>query len=266
MLLCMQMAVVQWGTYMLPRNLYSIGIVVLCSLFSMADNSRPVRNDSVMVSAGVLKPQLAMGDQLNTTLSEADRSLKAGKADEAVQQYEDALATVRREPLLADQELRVLTKLANGYIQANRPADAIPIFSKLLETSKEDCAPESETLSTCGDAEEALAFAKIQAGDFTGALTDLHRAAANYAKAETRGDGHEFAMIEIMKQAETKVLSAIALYRLGKASDASATIAAALPELTRVEEDKSISAGIRDSAASSIEEAQSLLRSFKAGE
>lgn len=251
---------------MLPRNLCSIGMAVLCSLFSMADNSRPVRNDSVMVSAGVLKPQLAMGDELNATLSEADRSLKAGKADEAVKQYEDALATIRREPLLADQEQRVLTKLGNGYMLANRPADAVPIFSKLLESAKGDCRPESETLSTCGDAEEALAFAKMQAGDFTGALAYLQRAEANYAKAETRGDGHEFAMIEIMKQAETKVLSGIALYRLGKASDASATIEAALPKLTSVAEDKSIDTGIRDSAASSIKEAQSLLKSFKTGE
>ncbi len=260
------MAVVQWGTYMLPRNLCCIGMAVLCSLFSMADNSRPVRNDSVRVSADLSKPQLGPEDQLNAILSNADRSLKRGKADEAVKQLEDALATVRREPLLADQERGVLTKLGNGYMQANRPADAVPIFSKLLESAKKDCDPESEMLSTCADAEEALAFAKMQARDFTGALTYLRQAEANFAKAETRGDRHEFAMIEVMKQAETKVLSGIALYRLGKASDASAAIEAALPELSSVEEDKSIDPVIRDSAASSIKEARSLLRSFKAAE
>ncbi len=260
------MAVVQWGTYMLQKNLCAIGMAVVCSLFSMADNSRPVRNESLTVSAGLSKPQLALDTQLNATLFAADRSLKNGRADEAVKQYEEALATVRREPLLADQEQRVLAKLGNGYMQANRPADAVPIFSKLLDTSKEDCAPESETLSTCGDAEEALAFAKMQAGDFTGALTDLQRAAASYATAETRGDGHEFAMIEVMKQAETKVLAGIALYRLGRTSAASASIEAAMPQLSSVQEDKDINPGIRDSAASSIKEAQSLLRSFKAGE
>src|ERR1700722_11823216 len=155
---------------MLRMNLCSIGMALLCSL-SVAQSERPVRKDSVSVSAGISKEQLALEDRLNVTISNADQTLKMGHGDDAIKQYEAALAMVHKEPFLAEQEQRVLTKIGYAYIQANRAGDAIPIFSKLLESAKKDCEPDSETLSTCADAQKAVAFAKMRAGDFAGAWT-----------------------------------------------------------------------------------------------
>jgi tetratricopeptide (TPR) repeat protein len=241
-------------------------MALLCSLMAMAQVDKPVRKDSVSVSAGISKEQLILEDQLNATISNADQNLKVGHADDAIKQYEAALALVRIEPLLAEQEQRVLTKLGNGYIQANRASDALPIFSKLVEFARKDCEPESKTLSTCADAQRAFASAKMRVGDFAEGLASLQQAEANYATAETRSDLHESAMIEVMKQAETRMLEAVALFRLGKSTDATSAAEAAIPQFTRVQQDKSINVGIRDSATSSLKEAQALLLRFKSAE
>jgi tetratricopeptide (TPR) repeat protein len=251
---------------MLQRNLCSISIALLCSLAATAQSNKPTRKDSVSVSAGISKEQLALEDRLNTTIAAADQTLREGHADDAVKGYEAALAVVHKEPLLAEQEQRVLKKLGNGYIQANRASDAVPIFSKLLESNKKDCEPESDTLSTCADAQRALAVAKMSAGDFAGGLAVLQQAESNYAKAETQADFHEFAMLSVESQAETKVLEAVALFRMGRSADAASAIEAAIPKFTSVQADKTINIGIRDGAAGSLKEAQILLRRFKSTE
>ena len=53
-------------------------------------------------------------------------------------------------------------------------------------------------------------------GDFAGAWPSLQEAEASYVKAEKFSHTHEFTMIEVKDQAETKILGAAAVFQLGR--------------------------------------------------
>ncbi len=242
-----------------------LSLFLFCSLAAVAQEKvpPPQRRDSATVNGGISKRQLALEDRLNTILSDGDQALKAGHAVDAVKQYEAATEMVRKEPLLAEQEQRVLRKAGNGYLQANRPTDAIPIFQRLLESLKKDCESATTSVSTCASAQQDLAVSKMHAGDFEGGLVSLRLAEGNYSKAEKLSGSHEFAMIHEMDEANARVLMAVALFRLGKTADAVAIVEEAILQLNRVKDDSDINIGIRESAASSVKNAQTILAQIK---
>lgn len=239
-----------------------LSLLLFCSV-SFAQETIPQRQETVTVSGAVSKEQLALEDRLNSTLSDADQALKTGRAADAVKQYEAAMEMVHKEPLLAEQEQRVLGKAGNGYLQAHRPTDAMAIYEKLLERLKKECASETTSVSTCAGAQQQLAVSKMQAGDFEGGLASLRQAEANYSKAEKLGGTHEFAMIQVMEQANARVLIAVALSRLGKSAEAVSTTEEAISQLNRVKDDSEILIGIRESAAGSAKNAQTILAQLK---
>jgi tetratricopeptide (TPR) repeat protein len=230
-----------------------------------AQSGSPVqRKDSVAVSAGIPKEQLVLEDQLNKIIAKGNQSLRSGDAANAVKQYESALDLVHNQPLVAERKDHVLEKLANGYVQANRAKDAIPIYSQLVVERKRDCESQSAAVSNCADAQYELGMAKMHAGDFQGALDSLRDAKSNYAKAEKLSDSHEFVMIEVKEQAQTDLWTAIALFQLGKTAEAIPLVEAAIPQLTRVHSDDSITVGIRDDAGRSLQDAQTFLNRLRA--
>ena len=229
-----------------------------------AQSDKPVqRKDSVTVSAGIPKEQLALEDQLNDITSKGNQALRSGSAAEAVKEYENALNLVHKQPLLSERENYVLDKLASGYVQDNRAKDAIPIYLRLIAERKPDCESESPAVSNCADAQYKLGMAKMHAGDFRGALDSLRDAEANYAKAEKLSDSHEFVMIEVKEQAQTNLWIAIALFQLGKTAEASTLVEMLIPQLTRVQSDDSITVGIRDDAARSLQDAKTFLQRLR---
>lgn len=130
-----------------------LSLLLFCSVsFAQEKSPLPQHKETVTVSGAVSKEQLALEDRLNSTLSGADQAFKAGRAADAVKQYEAAMEMVRTEPLLAEQEQRVLGKAGNGYLQAHRPTDAMAIYQKLLESLKKECASETTSVSTCAGA------------------------------------------------------------------------------------------------------------------
>jgi Flp pilus assembly protein TadD len=66
-------------------------------------------------------------------------------------------------------------------------------------------------------------------------------------------------MIQVMDQAKTKLLIAVALFQLGKTADAVTTTEEAIPQLNRVKDDIGINPGIRESATGSLKDAETLL-------
>jgi hypothetical protein len=66
----------------MSRKFTSILILLLAFSFQAhAQQAPPVqRKDSVVVSAGISKEQLALEDKLNTIISEGDQALKSGDA------------------------------------------------------------------------------------------------------------------------------------------------------------------------------------------
>jgi tetratricopeptide (TPR) repeat protein len=231
---------------------------------TLAQSGPPVqRKDSVTVSAGIPKEQLALEDQLNEIIAQGNRALRSGDAANAVKKYESALDLVHKQALLAERKNYVLEKLANGYVQGNRAKDAIPIYSQLVAERKQDCESESAAVSNCADAQYKLGMAKIHAGDFQGALDSLRDAKDNYAKAEKLSDSHEFVMIEVKEQAQTDLWTAVALFQLGKTAEATPLVEAAIPQLTRVQSDESINVGIRDDAGRLLQDAQTFLKRLK---
>lgn len=237
----------------------------LSPLQLLAQSDKPVpRKDSVTVSAGISKEQLALEDQLNGIVSKGDESLKNGDSADAITQYRKALELIQKQSLLAEQEARVEKKLAAGYLRANQATDAIPIYEKLLDARKEDCGTASQKPADCADAEFELGRAKMYAGNFSGAVELFKEAESNYVRAETRdGTLHEFAMIQVKDQGQTNVLLAVALFRTGNATEATRTLEAAISQLKRVQSDENITIGIRDDASRSLEEAQTILSKLK---
>jgi tetratricopeptide (TPR) repeat protein len=247
-------------------------ILLTCSIFipillsSQEKQSSVQRKDSVTVSAGISKEQLDLEDRLDGVLARAELALKGGNASDAVKQYELALELANKEPLLIDQRERVLRRAGDAYLAANRPADAIAVYQKRLTIIEVDCAPDSNEVSTCASAQRELGIAKMRAHDFEGALASFRATEGNYARAEKASDFHEISMIQVMEQAKTKVLLAVALVQLGKSSEATATVQDAIPQFVRVKDDREIQAGIRESAASSLKDAQTLVARLKSAQ
>ncbi len=224
------------------------------------------RQDSVTVSAGISKEQLALEDQLNGVILHADQLLRNGNTVDAIKQYESALDFVHKKPLLAEQESRVMEKLARGYVIGNRAADAVLIYSKLLAARTQDCQSESMAVSDCASLQYRLGVAQIYALDFQGALSSFQSAEANYAKASKLSENHEVMMVELKDQAQAKTYIGVALFRIGKTADAVATIDAAIDLLNRVQSDETLQISIRDDAKRSLEEAKNLLTRLRAAE
>jgi tetratricopeptide (TPR) repeat protein len=240
-------------------------LLMLVPFEALAQSSKPDQSkDSVTVSAGIPKEQLVLEDKLNATVSQGDQFLRNGNASDAINQYRNALDLIQKEPLLVEQEPRVQRKLAVGYMRANQPSEAIPIYSKLLDARKQDCGANSEKPWDCADAEYELGRAKMYAADFAGALVLLNDADSKYAQAEKLNSlSHEFAMIQLKSQSETKILVGVALFRTGKTSEAITTVDAAIVQLIRVQSDETITVGIRDDASRHLQEAQTILSRLK---
>lgn len=235
-------------------------------LVKVQADKRMQRRDSVTVSAGIPKEQLALEDRLNAIVGQGNQALRVGNASDAIKQYESALELVQNQPLLAERKNYVLDRLANGYVQGNRAKDAIPIYSQLLSARSRDCESQSATISNCADVQFSLGMAKLHAADFEGALATLRDAETNYVKAEKASESHEFSAIQVKEQAQTNLWIAVALFQLGKTEEAATTLEAAIPQLTRVQSDASILVGIRDDAARSLQDAQAFLKRFKAAQ
>ena len=250
----------------MTRKVFLVSIVLALLPFQMfaQTDKRIQRKDSVTVSAGIPKEQLVLEDQLDGIVSQGDQLLRSGNAPDAVKQYQIAVDLVQKQPLLAEREYWVLKKLAGGYIQAKRANDAIPIYARLLDARKPDCESELAAVSNCADAQYELGVAKMRGDDFSGALALLQEADSKYAKAEKFStDSHEFAMIQHKSQGQTKLMIAVALARTGKTPEAFKTVEEAISELSRVQSDETITVGIRDDAARSLQQAQTILSRLK---
>jgi hypothetical protein len=80
-------------------------IALTLPLFQAANQSNRIqRHDSVTVSAGLSKEQLALEDQLNALIFEGNAALNGGNFKEAVQHYQAALDLVQKQPLLKDKK------------------------------------------------------------------------------------------------------------------------------------------------------------------
>lgn len=160
-----------------------------------------------------------------------------------------------------------LPSSANPASLATRANEAIAISTKVHDANNRDCESKSASVSNCADAQYDLAVAKMRGGDLLAALALLRQADSNYAASqEISGNSHEFAMIQLKNQGETKMLIAGALFQTGKSPDAVSTLEAAIAELMRVQSDESILDLIRDDAARALQEAQTLLTRLKSAQ
>lgn len=249
------------------KTFLSLAVIALFPLPIIAQSNQPIkRTDTVTVSAGISKEQLEMERRLDVIISNGDESLKSGDTGGAVRHYESALELIHKQPLLAEQENKILSKLANGYTQDNRAKDAIPIYSKLLAAKKKECEPGSDATGSCADAQFDLGVAKFRAGDWEGALEPLKQAEANFGIAQKQSDFHEIVMIEVKEQAQTKVYIGAALFHVGQKTEGIAAVEAGMAKLTQVQEDAMINPGIRESAGKMLRASQMLLMSMKATE
>src|SRR6266566_1450518 len=71
-------------------------------LLKVQTDKRIQRRDSVAVSAGMPREQLALEDRLNAIVGQGNQALRGGKASDAIKQYESALELLQKQPLLAE--------------------------------------------------------------------------------------------------------------------------------------------------------------------
>jgi hypothetical protein len=96
-------------------------LLALLPLQTPVQSNKPVqRKDSVTVSDGISKEQLVLEGKVNDMVSQGDQFLKNGNAPDAIKQSRNAWELVQKQPLLAEQEVRVERKLAVGYMRANQ--------------------------------------------------------------------------------------------------------------------------------------------------
>lgn len=237
-----------------------IFFTLFTNLLKLPQTEKPIqRHDSVNVSAGISKEQLVLEDKLNGVISRADELQRNGNMIDAIKQYESALEFVHKQPLLTEQESRVMEKLARGYVKGNRAADAVPIYSKLI-SKVQDCR------SDCASLQFSLGMAQMSALDFQGALSSFQSAELNYAKASKLSEIHESMMIDVKDEAQAKIYRGVALFKIGKTADAIATVEAAIPLLNRVQSDETLLISIRDDAKRSLQEAKTVLARLQSGE
>jgi tetratricopeptide (TPR) repeat protein len=230
-------------------NRLLLTLVLVSPVFLGAQQSTQTRTDSVTVSAGIPKEQLAAEQQLNDIMSKAKAALAAGKNDDALRNYKAAAAMVRQQPMLADKKSFILPEAADGIAAAGAPAEAIPIFEESL---KLHCEPQHNDLLSCAGDQQALGFCKLATGDASGALSEFRSASATYEKA---GAGQ---FIQL-KRAETEIWIGVTLFRLGNRSEAETVLQASIPHLAEIKNDDSLLPGIRDKAADDLAQAQAML-------
>jgi tetratricopeptide (TPR) repeat protein len=250
----------------MSQKFTSILLLLLAFTFQAHAQQAPSvqRKDSIVVSAGISKEQLALEDQLNAIISEGDQALKSGDAAAAIKQYESARDLVQIKPLLAEQKDRTMKKLGTGYFQGKRMKEAIQICSDRVDTKRKDCESESTAVSNCAEAESDLCTARMYDNDFNDALVCFRDVEAKYVNAQKFSDIHEFTMIETMHEAEAKISISLMLYQLGRTPEAIVSTETAIKELSSVQNDQNIQQGIRDEAANSLQATQTHLARLKA--
>ena len=227
---------------------------------SAQSENRVESKDSVTVSAGIPREQLALEAELGGIVSQADRSVAAGSSSDAIAQYRKAIDFVQKHPVLAEREETVQKKLARACLYGNRVGEAVSIYAKLLEARKSDCAPSSPALAGCADAQYELAVAEMTGSDFSAAIPLLQQAEANYSTAgKFASSSHDLVMIQRKNEAQTSMMIAVSLARTGKTVDAIKAIRDAISGLQTVQSDLTINIGIRNDAAASLQQANVVL-------
>jgi hypothetical protein len=90
---------------MTRRVLLASTFLPLLPILVFAQTDKQIhRKDSVTVSTGISKEQLALEDQLNGVVAQGDQFLRGGSAADAIKQYQTALDMVQKQPLLVERE------------------------------------------------------------------------------------------------------------------------------------------------------------------
>lgn len=162
----------------------------------------PSTTESVNVSAGVSRQQLALEAKLNEVLAQGDLAKRAGDIPAEIQSFEMARDMVRKDKLLAEQEDRVLWKLAGAYLNGKKPTEAASTYEVVLDLRRPHCDGKEGLVSDCASAQQMIGVAKIQGGDFDGALVDLRKVEPGYEIAASHSPSEESRMVSIKDQAQ----------------------------------------------------------------
>jgi len=229
----------------------------------VAPPQMPPRQDSVDVSANISKKQLERENQLDRLLAQAEKDRSQDDFASALIGFRKALATVRSEPLLREQEDRVLSKVSRAYLEVKQPEEAVRSYAALLELRKDDCRPDAKEIERCAEAQCDLGLAQMYRGDFSAAVSILREAVTTYGTAASGDHLEEYRMIKLKQRAEAQTLLATALFRTGRRSDALGILDSAIKQLDTVQRNENIQDSIRASARSGLRQAEQVLGALK---
>jgi len=203
--------------------------------------------------------EISPDQQLNQMLMQSDQTKVMGNVSAAIRGYEEALQKVKSTPAIQGREEEVLQRLFGSYITAQRYPDAIRISRRILALHQKDCAPDSEWIERCADAQYGLGLALMHSGDFAGAVRELNVSVANFGKVKMEGDEH-FRMIKLKQRGDAESMLAAALFRAGEREKAVAMFRKAIVTLKEVANDQKLDPGTRGSAQKSLTDAEGSLK------
>lgn len=210
-------------------------------------------------AASAPSQQALLDAQLDTMLRQSDQAQASGNHALAAKGLEDALLKVRSQALLAKREDNVLTRLAGVYMVSQRPAEAVRVYTALLELRKPDCRPGTLALESCADARYGLGTAQMYAGDFKGALDTLTACIANLTSLAALDGPEAYRMIKVKQQADAQSLAAAAWFRTGQKDKAISAFRKAIEQFGIVERNTKIQEDIRKGARDSARDAKASL-------
>jgi hypothetical protein len=128
----------------------------------------------------------------------------------------------------------------------------------VLALHQKDCAPGSEWLERCADAQYGLGLALMHSGDFPGAVRELTLSVGNFGAVKMSGDEH-FRMTKLKQRGDAESMLAAALFRAGDREKSLAMFRKAIVTLKEVANDGKLDPGTRGAAQKSLTDAESSL-------
>ncbi len=208
----------------------------------------PPVKQSVTVSAGYTKEELAIADQFDAKYREASDALGVGNAEAAVAQFRSLLDMLAGKRYLEHKRARLLTDIGAAYLAKGDTKNAIVFYEQRLELEKDACKPGAFYPSTCADAQMDLAMARMSAGEASTALELMRKAIENFRLHIKSEDDDEFRVLHTRHLGEALLVQANFLVRTREPQKARSAVEEAVKLLEDASTNDKAQLSIRESA------------------
>ena len=226
-------------------------LLIFAASVGQSQTPQPSRKESVSVSAGLTKAQLATADEFDAKFAVARKAVRDNPKD-AVKQLRALLDAIAANDFLNHNKPQVLNAIGQAYLASGQASDAIKIFEQRLAMEQDNCKAQASYPSGCAEVQSDLANARIAAGDF-GTATDLAREAVEnfrrQVKLEQPYETQELQhYVHLLKLGQSTFVYAALLARSGNGTEAKLALQQTIGSLTEIVSNTEVQPSIRADA------------------